>query len=233
LIQVAILAGGLASRLGELSRDRPKAMLVFRGKPFLEHQLEYLKAQGCRRFLLCVGHMGEQIENHFGDGKAWGIQIQYSRESSGSLLGTGGALKKASALLDESFFVMYGDSYLKLDFDEIEKEAGRHPSSGLMVVYRNDNRLDRSNVSLRDGFVAEYGYENSGAMSYIDEGVSVLRREFLKPFPEAAAFPLGDVFKRLVAERRLRALETRQRFYEIGSVRGCEEFEKMLEGEKI
>ena len=228
MIQTVILAGGLASRLGNLAGDCPKAMLVFDHRPFLEYQLELMKAQGYKRFLFCIGHLGEQIESYFEEGSHWGVEITYSHETE-ALLGTGGALKHAEALLEDHFFVMYGDAYLKLDFRAIEDTASKNQDCGLMVVYRNDNHLDRSNLIVQDGSVIDYGYENFETKHYIDEGVSVLRKNILEAFPTNKPFPLGDVFKKLVKEKRLRAFETQQRFYEVGSKQGYEEFKALVE----
>jgi len=113
-MQVAILTGGLATRLGDLTRNQPKSMLKIRGKTFLEYQLELLSRAEIKNIVLCIGHMGEQIERHFGNGRNYGVNIEYSLED--EIFGTAGALKKAEALLNEVFFTMYGDSYLFLDF---------------------------------------------------------------------------------------------------------------------
>ncbi|MFC2067344.1 NDP-sugar synthase [Chloroflexota bacterium] len=113
-MQTVILAGGLATRLGDLTKDNPKSMLKILGKPFMEYQLESLRAGGIEDIVICLGHLREQIESYFGDGREHGVNIRYSYED--NLLGTAGALKKAEPLLGDIFFTMYGDSYLFLDF---------------------------------------------------------------------------------------------------------------------
>ena len=224
---MVILAGGLATRLGPLAAERPKSMLEIEGKPFLQYQFELLKQHNITDIVLCLGHLGHIIEAYFGDGKRFGLNIRYSKES-GRLLGTGGGLRKALPLLNESFFVMYGDSYLMLDYGAIEREFLHQPESGLMVVYRNENRYDRSNLVIENGRVIEYGPENHLEKHYIDEGISVLRRDFFEPFHEAEVFGLPLVFQKLIAARKLRAMETGQRFYEIGSFAGVEEFRNWI-----
>ena len=127
-MQMVILAGGLATRLKSLSIECPKSMLPIEGKPFLEHQVALLRKNGIRNIVLCIGHWGEQIEAYFKEGGRLGVHIQYSKEGS-RLLGTGGALKKAAPLLEDAFFVMYGDSYLMLDYAHIEKEFRKKDSA--------------------------------------------------------------------------------------------------------
>ena len=150
-MQVVILAGGLATRLKGLTSGQPKSMVEIQGKPFLEYQLELLRIRGMRNIVLCIGHMGEQIENYFGDGKRYEVNIRYSRED--RLLGTGGALKKAEELLDDVFFTMYGDSYLFLDFLGAMHYFRCQNKLALMTVYKNHDRYDRSNTTIEGNLV--------------------------------------------------------------------------------
>src|SRR4030042_2339790 len=110
-MQMVILAGGLASRLGPLTQDTPKCMLCFHGKTFFEHQIDLLKRHDITDILMCVGHLADKIQEYFGDGSQFGVRLRYSVEKD-KLLGTGGALKNAEPLLDNEFLLMYGDSYL-------------------------------------------------------------------------------------------------------------------------
>lgn len=231
-MQMVILAGGVAKRLGSLTLETPKGMLLIEGKPFLHYQIEMLSKQGIRDFVLCIAHLGHLIENDLGDGSRFGVRISYSREPE-QLLGTGGCLKLAEPLLEEAFMVMYGDSYLRLDYREVWQQYQRHPADGLMTVYRNENRFDRSNLRVENGFVKEYSYEHSEAMFYIDYGLSVLRRDFLAPFKKGSVFGLQEVFIRLIQAGKLRALEARERFFEIGSHQGLENFTQFVKREKL
>ena len=117
-MQMAILCGGLATRLGNLSKDTPKSMILIDGKPFLQYQVEMLKKQSIEDIVLCVGHLSEKIEEYFGNGKQFGVNIQYSYDSN-KLLGPIGALKNAQSILKDVFFIMYGDSYLSVDFQSL------------------------------------------------------------------------------------------------------------------
>lgn len=227
-MQIVILAGGLATRLRPLTEGVPKSMISINGKPFLEYQIELLRKNGLADILLCTSHLGSQIQDYFGNGEDFGVRLKYSEEKE-RLLGTGGALKKAENLLEDRFFVMYGDSYLMLDYQKIAGYFHKFNKLGLMVVYKNYNRFDRSNVVIKDGFVKVYDKTYSNPeMVYIDEGISILRKEILSDFSSRTPFPLDKIFQRLISKRELLAFETKQRFYEIGSPEGLNDFKKLI-----
>ena len=144
-IPVAILAGGLATRLRPITEKIPKSLVPVAGKPFLAHQLELLHARGIRRAVLCIGHLGEMIQRDFGDGAAFGVKLDYSFDGE-KLLGTGGAIKRALPLLGDEFFVLYGDSYLPVEYAPVAEFFHRSGKPGLMTVYRNEGSYDTSNV---------------------------------------------------------------------------------------
>lgn len=228
-MQIAILAGGLATRLRPLTEKIPKSMVPIHGTPFLQYQIELLRSHGVTDIVLCVGHLAERIEAHFGDGARLGVRLRYSREQ-GALLGTAGALKQAEGLLGDRFFVMYGDSYLMFDYADIMERARTSGTPALMVVYRNRGRYDASNVAVEAGRVARY--EKGGRspeLDHIDAGLTVLRRELLDRIPVVRPAALDqDVFPRLVERQELAAYLTQQRFYEIGSPAGLEEFRRLV-----
>ncbi len=227
-MQVVILAGGLATRLGTLADSVPKSMIRIDGKPFLAHQIEVLRKNGLIDILLCIGYLGSQIEDYFSDGSSWGVRLSYSREKE-KLLGTGGALKKAESFLEDEFFVMYGDSYLLLDYQEIARYFHDFNKRGLMVVYENHSQFDKSNLIVKNGLVRLYDKKEVNAdIVYIDEGISILRRETLHSFPPEEPFVLDKIFQRLIREKELLAFRTTQRFYEIGSVQGLDDFKKLI-----
>jgi NDP-sugar pyrophosphorylase family protein len=230
-MQVAILTGGLATRLGDLTRNKPKSMLKIRGKTFLEYQLELLKRAEIKNIVLCIGHMGEQIERHFGNGRNYGVNIEYSLED--KLLGTAGALKKAEALLNEVFFTMYGDSYLFLDFPAAMRYFKSQNKLALMTVYRNYDRYARSNTVVEGNSVKNFSKkERTGGMVYIEYGANIFNKDALRMIPENQFYSLDDVFHRLVEMDELLAFEVKERFYEIGSPQGVKEFEEYIEGAK-
>ena len=227
-MQLVLLCGGLAKRMGPLTKDTPKSMLCINEKPFLEYQLELLQRSRITNVVLCVGHLCESIQDHFGNGSHFGLELKYSVEED-QLLGTGGALKKAQPLLEEEFLLMYGDSYLLLDYPGIMTRLRESDKLGLMVVYKNTDLYDSSNIVLEDNLVKVYDKRHrTKEMVYIDEGLSVLRKSALDSIPEAEVVPLEDLFHLLIRQRQLLAYETSQRFYEIGSLSGIKEFGELV-----
>lgn len=227
-MQMVILAGGLGTRLRPLTQTVPKCLVPVNGKPFLEHQLSLIRSRGIRDIVLCVGHLGEAVADHFGDGHRFGVHVAYAWERDG-LLGTAGALKNAEPLLEPEFFVTYGDSYLLLDYRAIMAHFRRTDAPAMMVVYRNYGRWERSNVALRDGRIAAYDKTTRlPGMVYINEGLSVLRRRVLRLVPDGIPFSQEQLYEALIRRAELLAFETEQRFYEIGSPRGLAEFRRFL-----
>ncbi len=227
-IPVAILAGGLATRLKPITEKIPKVLVPVAGKPFLAHQLALLRSQGIRRAVLCLGHLGEMVERDFGDGSAHGVHLDYSHDGP-VLLGTGGALKRALPLLGEAFFVLYGDSYLPEPFNPIAEAFERSGKLGLMTVYRNEGKYDTSNVIFCDGNVVVYDKKQRlPEMRHIDYGLSVFRAKVFDRYPPDRAFDLAEVMRELVTEKQLAGFEVKERFYEIGSHAGLEELDALL-----
>jgi NDP-sugar pyrophosphorylase family protein len=227
---VAILAGGLATRLRPITERVPKVLLPVAGKPFLAHQLALLRQQGIARAVLCLGHLGDMVQRDFGDGSAHGVKLEYSFDGP-VLLGTGGALKRALPLLGEKFFVLYGDSYLPIDFSPVADFFERSGKLGLMTVFQNEGRYDTSNVVFGDGEIQVYDKKNKvPEMRHIDYGLSVFKASAFDEWPGDKPFDLADVMQRLVARKQLAGFEVRQRFYEIGSHEGLAELEALLRG---
>lgn len=227
-MQVAILCGGLGTRLGSLTQRVPKSMVPIGDKPFLIHQVELLKRRDVTDIVLCIGHLGQQIRETCGDGRAWGVRIQYSDDGE-RLLGTAGTIKKAGDLLEDRFFVMNGDTFLPIDFRNVMDCFDHAEKLGMMVVYENHNRYDTSNVILEGGLVKLYDRTACHPdMAHIDAGVSVLRKEALKFIPLGDVSQLDGLYHRLIEMSELAAFETRQRFYEIGSPAGIEEFRRFV-----
>ena len=242
-IPVAILAGGLATRLRPITEKIPKSLLPVAGKPFLAHQLELLHARGIRHAVLCIGYLGEMIQREFGNGKAFGVRLDYSFDSSRrsaakadgpKLLGTGGAIKRALPLLGNEFFVLYGDSYLPVDYRPIADFFRRSGKLGCMTVYRNEGRYDTSNVVFRDGGIAVYDKKNRPAeMRHIDYGLSLFKASVFESYSAGQPFDLAEVMGKLVRERQLAGYEVRERFYEIGSPAGLAELESLLQSKSL
>lgn len=227
-VPLALLAGGGGTRMHSVSRTVPKALFEVDGVPFIAHQLGLVRRNGLRRVVICIGHLGDQIEAYVSDGHAFGLDVAYSRDGA-SLLGTAGALKNAGPLLGPLFWVMYGDTYLDVSFAEIFEAFRDSGALGLMTVFRNDNRLDRSNVAYRDGRLHAYDKRDpTPDMTHIDYGLSLLRRSALASVAAGARADLGDLYHDLVARGVLAGFEVHRRFYEIGSPEGLAETRRIF-----
>lgn len=228
-VPVALLAGGLATRLRPITETIPKALVEIAGRPFIDHQLALLQCQGIKRIILCLGYLGEQVQAHVGDGTAYGLEVHYSYDGE-RLLGTGGALLRAAPFLGKIFWVIYGDSYMPIDYRVVLDEFNRHNALGLMTVLRNDNRWDRSNVIYRDGRLIQYDKRvRTPEMNHIDYGVALLRHEALEQLPPNQPADLADLYSALVARGQMVGYEVTERFYEIGTPSGLEETRAYLE----
>ncbi len=226
-MQAAILAGGLATRLGNLAINQPKSLVPINGKAFLEYQLAFLARGGVRDIVLCLGHLGQTIPQHFGNGRNYGVNIQYSFEE--KPLGTAGALKKAEALLDDTFFTLYGDSYLSLDFHQVFSMIKSENKLGVMTVFKNYDRYDRSNTAIKGNLVRLYSKNGRTEDTvYIDYGANAFKKEVLKMIPKDRSYSLENLFIQLIDMEELLAFEVKERFYEIGSLRGLKEFEQHI-----
>lgn len=227
VLQVAIIAGGLGTRLGPLTKDAPKSMVRIGNKPFLEHQLEFLRRGGIEDVVLCVGYLGEVVEDYFGNGHAFGLRLSYSYED--KPLGTAGALKQAEPLLDSPFFTLYGDSYLFIDFKAVWAYFDTRKELALMTVYKNSDNYDKSNTIIGDGLVTHYSKEGQHpGKVYIEYGANILRKQALDMIPPNHPYSLEVLFQKLIGAKQLLAYEVKQRFYEIGSLRGLAEFEQFV-----
>lgn len=225
MLPVAIIAGGLATRLRPITENIPKALIDVAAEPFICRQLDYLHAQGVRRVVLCIGHLGEMIRDVVGDGSKFGLDVSYSPDGP-VLLGTGGALKQALPLLGEQFFVLYGDSFLPVDFAQIEQAFFDSQKAALMTVLDNSDRWDKSNVLFRDGELVEYNkHEPRPEMTFIDYGLGVLSSRILDTYPAGQAFDLAAVYHSLSLNGQLAGYQVHERFYEIGSHSGLKETE--------
>jgi MurNAc alpha-1-phosphate uridylyltransferase len=216
LLPVCILAGGLATRLGAHARSSPKALMEVAGQPFVFHQLELLRGFGARRFVICVGHLGEQIEEVVGDGSELGVSVGYAYDGP-TPVGTAGAVRGALQQLGDAFFVLYGDTYLRVDYRAVQDTFVSSGLPALMTVLRNEGGLDHVSNSAFDGRrVVSHDKRNpTEAMRWIDYGVSVLTSEAMGSAPEAS--DLSDVYGELAREGRLAGYEATERFYEIGT----------------
>jgi NDP-sugar pyrophosphorylase family protein len=227
-IPVALLAGGMATRLRPITETIPKAMVEVAGRPFIDHQLDLLRGNGIRRVVMCLGYRGQQLERHVGDGASLGMEIRYAYDGE-TLMGTGGAVRRALHLLGDVFWVMYGDSYMDIDYRAVLDHFDRSGADALMAVLRNGNRWDTSNVVFKGGKLLRYDKQNrTPDMDYIDYGVALLRRGAAERIPTDRPFDLAELYTALVAEGRMIGFEVTNRFYEIGTPAAREEAGKYL-----
>jgi N-acetyl-alpha-D-muramate 1-phosphate uridylyltransferase len=224
-----ILAGGLATRMQPRTLTVPKMLLEVNGQPFADLQLELLARSGYDSVVLCVAHLGEQIRAHVGDGARFGLAVGYSEEGP-SLLGTGGALRAAMPLLQDTFLVTYGDSYLPFDYaGPLDSLRAHEDCDGVMSVFKNDGKWDASNVKTDGTWILAYEKgTRDAAFDHIDYGAIALRASAVAELPAGEKSGLDTLQAKLAARKRLRALIARERFYEIGSPEGLSALEQRL-----
>jgi NDP-sugar pyrophosphorylase family protein len=229
MLPVAILAGGLATRLRPITDTLPKALVEVAGHPFLGWQLRYLHSQGIRRVVLCVGYRGEQIASLVEDGSRYGVRVEYVFDGP-RLLGTGGALRRALPALGEDFFILYGDSFLPVEFSEVQRAYLASGKPALMTVLKNQDLWDKSNVHFESGLIVEYNKRDPRPeMAHIDYGLSVISTGILAPYAEGHVFDLADIYHELSLNGDLAGFEVHERFYEMGSPDGLAQTEAYLQ----
>jgi N-acetyl-alpha-D-muramate 1-phosphate uridylyltransferase len=231
--QAVVLAGGLGTRMLPRTERVPKILLPVAGRPFAAWLLERLAASGFTDVLLCIAHLGDDIRRFCGDGGSFGLRIAYADEGR-DLRGTAGALRQALDLLEPTFLVTYGDSYLPFDYKSPLADLRAHPeASGTMAVFRNEGRFDASNTRVAGDLVAAYEKrpaEEARALGldHIDYGATALRREVIAALPAGAVVGLDTVQRDLARAHLLRALSAADRFFEIGSETGLRDLEMKL-----
>jgi NDP-sugar pyrophosphorylase family protein len=228
LYPVIILAGGIATRLRPVTKNIPKALVNVGGQPFIVHQLRLLYSYGIRRVIISAWYRAEMIREFVGNGSRFGMQVEYVFDGDNPL-GTGGAIRMALNLLDGPFFVLYGDSYLPCRYTDIQAFFAAENQPGLMTVYRNQGRWDTSNVEMVEGRILCYDKKNRNPrMEFIDYGLGMFRPEVFASLPEGQPADLADIYIKLINEHKLLAYEVKQRFYEVGTVKGLRELDELL-----
>ena len=221
-LPLAILAGGLGKRLEDKTLNTPKALTDVFGKPFISRQLNYLKKQGFNKIVICTAYLGDKIRKYVGDGTVYGLNISYSDDGE-ELLGTGGSIKKAIKLMNKDFFILYGDSFLPINFSLVEKAFKTEGKPALMTILKNNGQWDASNAYFKNKLVYYNKKNPKNDMNYIDYGLSVVNNSIFKDFPDGKNFDLADVFEKLSMDKQLAGYEVKERFYEIGSLKGLNE----------
>ena len=228
MLPLAILVGGFGSRLGSLTSETPKCLIDINGRPFVDWQLDLLIKNGFSDFVFCISYKSKMIQEYLGDGTERGITIRYSIDGE-TQLGTGGAIQKALPMLGEVFGVIYGDSYLPINYLAVEKEFLNSTSQALMTVYKNQNQLDTSNVEFLQGKLIKYEKETRNEnMLHIDYGITFFREAAFRTWLDQSSFDLSKVCNQLAMDGQLDGFEVFERFYEIGSLQGIEDFSQYL-----
>ncbi len=226
-MQVVVLMGGLGTRLKEFTADKPKSLVEVEGKPFFDYQLDLMQLWGFRKFVFLIGYRANMIEDHYGDGSDRGISIQYCYDGE-ELLGTGGAVRRAYDLLEEDFILMYGDSFMDIDFDETlyrYDKGKQNGMQGLMTVLKNNNQFDKSNAVVRDGQLVLYDkHHPTPEMDYIDYGICIYEKQLFAGYQAGCKFDVAEVQHQLSVSGKMVAHVVTKRFYEIGSPASLAEF---------
>lgn len=225
---VAVLAGGLGTRLHPITTVIPKNLIEIAGRPYVAHQLELFVRRGISDVVFCVGHLGDQIEDYLKDGSDFGLRVRFSYDGD-KLRGTGGAIVRALPMLGDTFLVTYGDSYLDIPYDEVVDAFRKSSAPALMTVFRNDNSWDKSNVEFCDGRIVVYDKkQRTDRMRHIDYGLLVMSPAAFSGWESVENFDLADLLSPMAAEGRLAGFETTTRFYETGSRSGIADLEAIL-----
>lgn len=225
---LALLTGGLATRLRPLTEKIPKALIEVAGEPFIAHQLRLIRREGIKHVVLCVGYRAAMIEAFVGDGSRFGLEVTYSADGP-NLLGTGGALRRALSVAGPEMLVMYGDSWLDTNYVPIVEAFRNSHKPALMTVYRNNGRWDRSNVWFEDHRIRVYDkHKQLPEMQHIDWGLGLLLEDALTNQVQKQAIDLSDVYTALAQKGQLAGYEVATRFYEIGSPAGLKETDALL-----
>lgn len=228
MLPLAILAGGYGTRLGSLTKNLPKCLVEVNGKPFVDWQLKLLALKGFSEIVFCASYKSQEIQDYVGDGSRWGVKIRYSLDGD-TQLGTGGAIQAALPLLGERFGVIYGDSYLPVDYSEIDSKFQQSNDLALMTIYKNENNFDSSNVEFKDGILINYEKGlNNEKMQHIDYGLSYFRKEAFTSLDLPKVFDLSELCHKLSKARQIIGYEVFIRFYEIGSPEGIDQFSRYI-----
>ncbi|MHB1949736.1 MAG: nucleotidyltransferase family protein [Gammaproteobacteria bacterium] len=225
---IVILAGGLATRLRPLTETIPKALIDINGEPFIAHQLRLLRNNGIKEVTLCLGYLGEMVEEYVGHGHQFGVNVTYSFDGP-KLLGTAGAIKQALPLLGENFFVLYGDSYLTCDYAAVQTTFIASQKTALMTVFRNLGQWDKSNVEFANGNILVYDKtQQTDRMHHIDYGLGIFNQSAFTHIAANQIYDLALLYQDLLRNQQLAAHEVTERFYEVGSFAGINELSVYL-----
>jgi len=212
--QAVILAGGLGTRMKPYTEKTPKPMVPVGGRPFLEYITNHLKKSGIKDIVICASYLHEHIEEHFGDGSAFGVKIRYSVEP--EPLGTGGALKLAEKLLDDKFVLLYGDNFWPLNYRKIFEEYEKHGADGLMMVFDGPAKTTKDNVNVKDGYLTLYDKSRTApGLKGIDGGMLIFNKKIIKLLPKGKSSLEEVVYPKLIGDKQFAAMVVEDRYYHV------------------
>ena len=234
MLPIAILCGGTGTRMSHIT-DNPKSLIEVDGKPFIFHQLELLNKNKFRKIVLCINHLGDMIRYVVGD-RYKNLDIKYSLDPEGKPAGTAGVIKNALPNLGNFFFVMYGDSYLPIDYFRLQTffmaYSYEYQNIGVLAINKNNNQFDKSNIEYRNGRILKYEKtKESKAMEYIDYGISAFDKNAFQRLGNGS-HDLSEVYENLLKRNELIGYEIKSRFYEIGSPEGLKDFKEYICSQK-
>ena len=226
--QIVVLAGGKGTRLFPLTKKIPKSMIKICNAPFIDHQLKLFKRNGISNVVFCLGTFGQKIIDYLGNQPLQKITIKYSVEKPEKLLGTLGALVNVRELLNDHFFVTYGDSYLDIDYRKANDIFLKSSKSGLMTVFKNQNKFGSSNLDIKNNMITKYDKSNPQQFEYIDYGLMIFKKSVLDSFQLGSYLDLNNLIQKLISKNELSSYEVYTKFFEIGSLDGIKDLENHL-----
>jgi N-acetyl-alpha-D-muramate 1-phosphate uridylyltransferase len=226
--QIVVIAGGKGTRLYPLTKKNPKSLITIKKIPFIDYQLKKFEKNHIQDVVLCLGKFSEMIIKYLNNNSKFKLNFTYSNENPNNPLGTLGALKKAEKILDEKFFVIWGDSFLDIDFQKVGNKFTESKKLGLMTIYKNKNKMYPNNVASKYNEITEYEKNQLKKFEFIDYGLSVFNKKVLDFFPKNKNLDISELNQYLISKNQLASLEMNKKFFEIGSFEGIQDFEKYL-----
>ncbi len=224
-MKAIILAGGFGTRLKDIVKDVPKPMAMIAGKPFLEHQLHFLKEQSVDEVILAIHYMPNVIKSYFGKGGKVGINITYSEEE--TPLGTAGAIKNAQKYIEDTFFVLNGDSYSKIDLVKFLKFHKEKKSKFSISLIKSKDSLNHGNVFVENEKIIKFSEKTGKGTGLINRGIYIFEPKIFEEIDSYGKISLEEkIFPKLANEGKLNGYISNEYFMDIGRPETYKQFKK-------
>lgn len=229
ITQAVIIAGGQGTRLRPLTNTIPKPMILFHGKPFLEYLIEQIKEQGCSRILLLLGYLPQAIQDYFGDGKRFGVEIDYSVTDVAN--DTGRRMKLAESQMDPLFLFMYCDNYVPVYLPDMYEHFVASGAHAQLTIYSNKDHYSRDNVRVDElGMIVAYDKNRSlPNLQGVELGYAIMKKEILALLPDDNISFEARVYPELARRKKLSAYVTDHRYYSVSTPERLPITERFLE----